>query len=243
MLRSGARVVIAGRRAERIQAALEQLKPHGDEVSGFPIDAGNPDDLRKLLSEMREIPDILVNAAGGNRPGATALPGEKNFFELKTEELRDVVDLNLFSGALLPCQIIGEEMARSGRPASIINITSVAAFLPLTRVVAYSAAKAAVENFTRWLAVHLARDLHSQIRVNTLVPGFYLTEQNRYLLTREDGSLSERGETIKAQTPLGRFGRPEELAGAAIYLASPASRYVTGSVLAVDGGFTAFSGV
>lgn len=168
---------------------------------------------------------------------------ERTFFDLNPEALREVFDSNLMAGCLMPTQAIGRIMADTGLPCSIINITSVAAMQPLTRVLGYAAAKAAVENATCWLAVHFAKELHARIRVNAIMPGFFLTEQNRYLLTTESGELSARGKLIVDNTPMGRFGDPSELGGAVVYLASEASAFVTGSVLAVDGGFTAFSGV
>jgi NAD(P)-dependent dehydrogenase (short-subunit alcohol dehydrogenase family) len=154
------------------------------------------------------------------------------------------VDLNLFAGAILPAQVFAREMAAKPEGASIINITSMNAFRPLTRIVGYSAAKAAVSNFTQWLAVYLAQNFNPKLRVNAIAPGFYLTEQNRYLLTDPvSNELTERGKSIIAHTPMGRFGNPEDLAGTAVWLASDASAFVTGIVVPVDGGFSAFSGV
>jgi NAD(P)-dependent dehydrogenase (short-subunit alcohol dehydrogenase family) len=184
---------------------------------------------------------ILVNGAGGNLPAATTGP-EKPFFHLDPEALRRVVDLNLFAGAMVPCQAVGERLAARGEGGSIINIASMAALQPLTRVVGYSAAKAAVANFTRWLAVHLARDLGVPVRVNALAPGFFLTGQNRYLLMAGE-ELTPRGREILGHTPMGRFGDPRDLVGTAVWLAGPASAFVTGIVVPVDGGFAAFGGV
>jgi len=172
---------------------------------------------------------------------ATTAP-DRSFFDLPADALRAVFDLNLL-GTLFPCQIFGRLMAEQGEGV-ILNITSMAAFRPLTRIPAYSAAKAGVSNFTRWLAVHMAQEYAPRIRVNAIAPGFFLTEQNRFLLTdRESGELTARGETIIAHTPMGRFGRPEDLLGAALWLLSPASAFVTGVVVPVDGGFSAFGGV
>ena len=184
--------------------------------------------------------DHLVNAAGGNRPGANAVRAQE-FFDLDVAELRQVIDLNL-TGVLLASQLFGRLIADRGE-GSILNISSMAAQRPLTRVVAYAAAKAAVDNFTRWLAVTLAREISPQVRVNALAPGFFVGEQNRALLLDEAGNLTARGRTIVEHTPMGRFGEPEELVGAATWLLSPAARFVTGIVVPVDGGFSAFSGV
>jgi NAD(P)-dependent dehydrogenase (short-subunit alcohol dehydrogenase family) len=185
--------------------------------------------------------DMLINAAGGNKPEATT-SAEHPFFDLPQEALRFVFDLNVL-GTFVPCQIFGREMAGRGEGV-ILNISSMNAFRPLTRVPAYSAGKAAVTNFTQWLATHMAQEYSPRIRVNALAPGFFLTEQNRYLLTDEaSGELSPRGRTIVDHTPMARFGGPEDLLGPALWLLSPAAAFVTGVVVPVDGGFSAFSGV
>jgi NAD(P)-dependent dehydrogenase (short-subunit alcohol dehydrogenase family) len=185
--------------------------------------------------------DCLVNGAGGNRPEATT--GDRlSFFDIPQEAFRHVFDLNLL-GTILPSQVFGREMAKQGEGV-ILNISSVSSLLPLTRVVGYSAAKAAINNFTAWLSVHLAREYSPKIRVNAIAPGFFLTDQNRYLLTEEQtGELSARGQSIIDHTPMARFGEPNDLVGATLWLLSPASSFVTGAVIPVDGGFTAFSGV
>ena len=185
--------------------------------------------------------DMLINAAGGNKPDATTST-DLSFFDLPEEALRFVVDLNLL-GTILPCQVFGRAMAERGEGV-IVNISSMNAFTPLTRIPAYSAAKAAVSNFTQWLAVHMAQEYSPNIRVNALAPGFFLTEQNRYLLTDEEGEEpTDRGRTIIEHTPMGRFGGAEDLLGTLLWLLSPASSFVTGVVVPVDGGFSAFSGV
>ncbi len=185
--------------------------------------------------------DILINAAGGNKPAATTGP-DMSFFDVPEEALRFVFDLNLL-GTVMPCQVFGRGMAERGEGV-ILNISSMAAIRPLTRVVAYAAAKAAVSNFTQWLAVYMAQEYSPRIRVNALAPGFFLTEQNRYLLTDKDtGELTPRGKAIIAHTPMGRFGSPEDLIGAVLWLVSPASAFVTGVVIPIDGGFAAYSGV
>jgi NAD(P)-dependent dehydrogenase (short-subunit alcohol dehydrogenase family) len=185
--------------------------------------------------------DILINAAGGNHPSATTRP-DLTFFDLPLDALRHVGDLNLL-GTIVPCQVFGREMADRGEGV-VLNISSMNAFRPLTRIPAYSAAKAAINNFTQWLAVHMAQNYSPQIRVNAIAPGFFLTEQNRFLLTDKDtGELTPRGQSILAHTPMNRFGNPEDLLGAVLWLVSSASAFITGAVIPIDGGFSAYSGV
>ncbi|MEJ2550225.1 MAG: SDR family oxidoreductase [Anaerolineales bacterium] len=185
--------------------------------------------------------DILVNAAGGNHPSATTSP-DLSFFDLPLDALRHVGDLNLL-GTILPCQVFGRGMAERGEGV-ILNISSMNAFRPLTRIPAYSAAKAAINNFTQWLAVHMAQNYSTHIRINAIAPGFFLTEQNRFLLTDEkSGDPTPRGQAILAHTPMKRYGVPEDLLGATLWLLSPASAFVTGAVIPIDGGFSAYSGV
>jgi NAD(P)-dependent dehydrogenase (short-subunit alcohol dehydrogenase family) len=195
---------------------------------------------KKILAEWGAV-HCLINAAGGNSPGATTGNGQC-FFDLPESALRFVSDLNLL-GTIVPSQAFGKIMAEQ-KKGVILNVSSMNAFRPLTRIPAYSAAKAAVSNFTQWLAVHMAQEYSPDIRVNAIAPGFFLTEQNRFLLTeKETGILTPRGEKILAHTPLNRFGAPEDLLGGALWLLSPMSRFVTGIVLPIDGGFSAFSGV
>jgi NAD(P)-dependent dehydrogenase (short-subunit alcohol dehydrogenase family) len=184
--------------------------------------------------------DILINGAGGNQARATTT-ADQSFFDLPAEALRFVIDLNLLS-AMLASQVFGRVMAEQ-KAGVILNISSMNALRPLTRIPAYSAAKAGVSNFTQWLAVHLAQTCSPEIRVNAIAPGFFVGEQNRRLLLNEDGTLTPRGQSILSHTPLGRFGDPEDLLGAVLWLVSPASGFVTGVVLPIDGGFSAFSGV
>lgn len=184
--------------------------------------------------------DILINGAGGNQTQATTTP-DLSFFDLPAEALRFVLDLNLM-GTLLASQVFGRIMAEQKRGV-ILNISSMNSLRPLTRIPAYSAAKAGVSNFTLWLAVHLARTCSPEIRVNAIAPGFFVGEQNRTLLLKEDGTLTARGESIISHTPMARFGTPEDLLGAVLWLVSPASQFVTGIVVPIDGGFSAFSGV
>jgi|BarGraNGADG00212_2_1021979.scaffolds.fasta_scaffold05420_4 NAD(P)-dependent dehydrogenase (short-subunit alcohol dehydrogenase family) len=192
--------------------------------------------------------DCLVNCAGGNHPSASTGPyvdgraPVPGFFDLPEEDFRTVLDLNLV-GTVLPCQVFGKGMAERGEGV-ILNMSSMNAFRPLTRIPAYSAAKAAVSNFTQWLAVYMAQNHSSKIRVNALAPGFFITEQSMFLLTDPaTGGFSPRGQSVVAHTPMRRFGTPEDLLGAVLWLLSPAAAFVTGTVVAIDGGFSAFSGV
>jgi NAD(P)-dependent dehydrogenase (short-subunit alcohol dehydrogenase family) len=185
--------------------------------------------------------DTLINAAGGNDPRATT-SADLSFFDVPPDAFRFVSDLNLL-GTVLPCQVFGRGMAERGGGV-ILNVSSMSAFRPLTRIPAYSAAKAAVSSFTQWLAVHVAQEYSPAIRVNALAPGFFLTEQNRFLLTDEDtGELTPRGRQIIDHTPMARFGDPGDLLGTVLWLLSPASSFVTGIVVPVDGGFSAYCGV
>jgi NAD(P)-dependent dehydrogenase (short-subunit alcohol dehydrogenase family) len=185
--------------------------------------------------------DMLINTAGGNSPKATT-SADLSFFDLPEEALGFVFDLNIV-GTIIPCQVFGRGMAERGEGV-ILNVSSMSAFRPLTRIPAYSAAKAGVSNFTQWLAVHMAQEYGPNIRVNAIAPGFFLTAQNRFLLVdQESGDLTPRGRTIIDHTPMNRFGEPEELLGTVLWLLSPASAFVTGIVVPIDGGFSAFSGV
>ena len=185
--------------------------------------------------------DFLINGAGGNKAQATT-SDQLPFFDMAPDVVRWVFDLN-FLGTFIPCQVFGKAMAER-KQGIIINVSSMNYFRPLTRVPAYSAAKAAISNFTQWLAVHMSQLYSKEIRVNAIAPGFFLTEQNRFLLTdKATGKLTPRGETIIAHTPMARFGAPEELVGTVIWLLSPASKFVHGTTVAIDGGFSAFSGV
>lgn len=194
----------------------------------------------KVIKDYGKI-DLLVNAAGGNHAKATTSP-DLPFFDIPIDAFNKVMGLNL-SGTVIPSQVVGKQFAVQ-KHGIILNISSMNAFRPLTRIPAYSAAKAAVSNFTQWLAVHMAQEYSTNIRVNAIAPGFFLTEQNRFLLTDKDsGELTERGKQIIGHTPLGKFGNPEDLLGAVLWLLSPASSFVTGIVLPIDGGFSAYSGV
>ena len=197
------------------------------------------DAIEKIVAAFGRI-DILINAAGGNHPRATS-SADTPFFDLPQEALSFVIDLNMM-GTMLPSQIIGKVMADQGE-GIILNLSSMTAFTPLTHVVGYAAAKAGVSNFTQWLAVHMAQEYSPHIRVNALAPGFFIGQQNKALLLDEDGSLTKRGQQIIDHTPMGRFGKADELLGTMLWLLSPASKFVTGIIVPVDGGFSAFSGV
>lgn len=185
--------------------------------------------------------DGLINGAGGNKPQATT-SAERTFFDLLPADLRAVFDLNMM-GAVLPSQVFGRQMAQQGEGV-ILNVSSMSAYRPMTRVMSYSAAKAGLSNFTQWLAVHMAQEYSPRIRVNAIAPGFFLTEQNRYLLTdQETGGMTPRGQAILSHTPLGRYGKPEDLVGSVLWLLSPLSEFVTGVVIPIDGGFSAYAGV
>jgi NAD(P)-dependent dehydrogenase (short-subunit alcohol dehydrogenase family) len=240
---AGARVGILGRRVERAKEVAAEIENAGGETLPLPADVLD----REQLEAAREAAlgrwgrvDILVNAAGGNVQAA-AVAEDAEVFGVPEEALRQAMDLNLM-GTVLPCQVFGEAMARAGA-GSIVNVSSMAAQKPLTRVVGYSAAKAAVENLTRWLAVELSGKYGAGLRVNALAPGFFLGEQNRAMLVNGDGGLTERGQRIVNHTPAGRFGEPEEVAGTVVWLCSPAASFVNGVVVPVDGGFSAFAGV
>ena len=244
LAKAGAKVAILGRSQEAAAALAAEIEADGGEALAVPcdvLDRGAVQAACEQVSETFGKVDILVNGAGGNQPGATVSP-DLSFFDLPPEALEAVFDLNLL-GTLYPCQAFGAQMAKQGSGV-ILNVSSMAAYRPLTRVVAYAAAKAAVSNFTAWLAVYLAKEFSPELRVNAIAPGFFLTKQNVYLLTnKETGALSPRGQSIIAHTPAGRFGDAQDLVGTAIWLVSPAARFVTGVVVPVDGGFNAYSGV
>lgn len=222
-----------------------ELQKEGISSKGYYLDVMDIEKIKRckaeIIEDFKKI-DILVNSAGGNQKEATTSE-ELSFFDLPIKSLEKVIGLNLFGGAILPSQVFGKEMLKNENGGLIINISSMAAFRPLTKVAGYSAAKAAVSNFTQWLAVHFAQEYSSKIRVNALAPGFFLTTQNKYLLTTENGDLTPRGQAVIAHTPMGNFGDPEDLIGACIWLASDTARFVTGIVVPIDGGFSAFSGV
>jgi len=245
LARAGATVVIVARTTEAVAAAADRINADGGRATALSADvldrAGLVEASARVLDTHGRV-DILVNAAGGNKPEATAVPDQRSFFDLAPEALEWVFDLNVM-GTLLPSQVFGAQMAHQGSGV-IVNISSMASFTPLTRVVAYAAAKAAVNNFTQWLAVYMAREHNPAIRVNAIAPGFFLGDQNRFLLIDPtSGELTARGQQIIAHTPMARFGEPDDLIGALLWLVSDAARFVTGIVVPVDGGFNAYSGV
>jgi NAD(P)-dependent dehydrogenase (short-subunit alcohol dehydrogenase family) len=239
----GANVMILARSPEKGVAALDGISGPGSAVSvlGDALKKETLQDVARVALDRFGRIDGLINGAGGNTPQATTRQ-DLSFFDLPEDALRYVVDLNLL-GTILPCQVFGRQMAEQGEGV-ILNVSSMSAIRPLTRVVGYSAAKAGVDNFTQWLAVHMAQNYSPRIRVNAVAPGFFVTEQNRKLLIDEkSGEPTERGRSIIAHTPMGRFGEPDDLIGATLWLLSPASAFVTGVVVPVDGGFSAFGGV
>jgi NAD(P)-dependent dehydrogenase (short-subunit alcohol dehydrogenase family) len=243
LARAGVQVAILGYHAETSQKVAEAIQVEGGSALSIACDVLS----RAALEQSREQVtrafgpvDILINAAGGNSPAATT-SAEQSFFDLDAEAVNRVTGLN-FTGTFQSCQVFGRGMAERGQ-GCIVNVTSMSGLRPLTRVPAYSAAKAAVANFTQWLAVHMAQEFSPSIRVNAIAPGFFLTEQNRYLMVDADRKMTPRGQAIIDHTPMGRLGAPEDLIGTLLWLVSPASAFITGTVIPVDGGFSVFSGV
>lgn len=237
----GARVVVMGRKSEVGNAIVNAIKEKGGEAMYLSTDVVKQEILEQNLADIMQAygqVDALLNAAGGNLSGATIGP-DATFFDLKVEDFQKVLDLNL-TGTVLPTQVFLQQMTKQGK-GSIVNFSSMSAFRPLTRVAGYGVAKAGVSNFTAFMATEVAKKFSTSIRVNAIAPGFFLTEQNRTLLTNPDGSWTQRGQDIIHQTPMGRMGKPEELCGTIHYLISDASQFVTGTVSIVDGGFNVFS--
>ncbi len=243
LAREGMKVFILARNLAKINDKLDEFKAAGLDVEGLRGDVLDEAAMAKareeVLSKVGKI-DILINGAGGNMRGATIMP-EQSVFDLSVDDFKKVNELNLI-GTLIPSLCFAKPMTENGQ-GCIINISSMAAALPLTRVVGYSASKAAVDNFTRWMAVEMANKYGEGIRVNAIAPGFFVAEQNRKLLLNDDGTLTARGETIISQTPMKRFGKPEELVSTVLWLCDDRSSFVTGIVVPIDGGFSAFSGV
>lgn len=239
----GAHVVVLGRNNQKVQAVVAGIKAAGGKA--FPLIADVTDETalregRKALKKEFSRVDVLINAAGGNMKGAVIMP-DQSLEEADTEQLRQVMELN-YLGTFLPIKIFLPLLLEPER-ASIINISSMAASRPMTRVMGYSSAKAAIDNLTKWLAVECCAKYGNGLRVNAIAPGFFLTEQNRSLLTNRDGSLTDRGDKIIEHTPMGKFGQPEDLFGVTQWLCSEASAFVSGTIIPVDGGFSAYSGV
>lgn len=237
----GAKVIILGRKEEVGKKIVDDIVAAGGQCEFMKTDVMNQAAVEKncndILAKYGKV-DTLLNAAGGNMPGATIGP-EDNFFNLKAEEFQTVLNLNL-TGTVIPTQVFLKPMVKQGK-GSVINFSSMAAFRPLTRVCGYAAAKAGISNFTAFMATECAKKFGEGIRVNAIAPGFFLTEQNRSLLTNPDGTYTKRGQDVIRQTPFGRMGEPEELCGTIHYLMSDAAKFVTGTVAVVDGGFNVFA--
>ncbi|WP_302062560.1 SDR family oxidoreductase [uncultured Muribaculum sp.] len=241
LAKQGAKVVLMGRRKEEGDRIVDKIRAEGGEAMFLVTDVMNPEVVQKNCDDIMAAygrVDALLNAAGGNIPGATIAP-TGTIFDIKVEEFQKVLNVNL-TGTVIPTQIFLKPMVESGCGA-IVNFSSMAAFRPMTRVLGYAAAKAGISNFTAFLANEVATKFTPSIRVNAIAPGFFLTNQNRALLTNPDGSLTERGADVIGQTPFKRFGKPEELCGTIQYLISDAASFVTGTVAVVDGGFNAFA--
>lgn len=241
---AGVKVAVLDLNGEAAEALAAGIRKDGGQAIGIACNVLEKPSIeaaaQAVLAKYDHV-DILINGAGGNRPTASTNP-EQRFFDLPVDALRWVLDLNLM-GTILPSQVFGKIMAEQ-KSGIILNISSMNSFRPLTRIPAYSAAKAGVSNFTQWLAVHMAQEYSPDIRVNAVAPGFFITEQNRFLLMDKDsGQPTARGNSVINHTPMARFGTPEDLLGTILWLLSPASAFITGVVIPVDGGFSAFSGV
>ncbi len=240
----GANVMILDRNLAGLAGIQERLGARASQVDGVQVDVMNRDSLAAAGAAINERFGALyglVNAAGGNSPRATVSP-TMSFFDIPEEGMRFVLDLNLL-GTIMPCQILAKQMVETGEGV-ILNYSSMNAFRPLTNIAAYSASKAGITNFTAWLAVHLAQNYSGKIRVNAIAPGFFIGEQNRFLMVdKETGEWTPRGQKVLDHTPMGRFGVPEDLLGTVLWLLSPAASFVTGITVPVDGGFSAYAGV
>lgn len=240
---AGARVVILGRNSQKANERVERIRQKGGEAMAVIADVLEEDQVEKARDQICQTwgkIDGLVNAAGGNVPESVVAP-EQDLFSVKLTDIRKAVDLNLY-GTVNPTHILGRVMAEQGK-GTIVNISSLAAQRPLTRVLGYSLAKAAIESYTQWMAIEMARRYGDGLRVNAIAPGVFLTAQNQRLMLHEDGSYSDRARQFVDHTPFGRLGVPEELTGTMIWMLSDASRFLTGEVVVVDGGFNAYSGV
>lgn len=242
-VQAGAKVVAIDIRQEQLDARVAELSAQGGEVIGIIGNVLNIESLEKVATQILDkwgAIDILLNIAGGNLPGATLAP-DQPFFDMKIEDWEKVTNLNL-NGTVYPSMVFGKIMAQQ-KKGCIVNVSSMAAYSAITRVPGYSAAKTAVSNFTQWLATEMALKYGDGIRVNAIAPGFFIGDQNRAVLINPDGSLTERSRKVLAKTPMGRFGDITELNGAVQFLCSDAAKFITGVVLPIDGGFSAFSGV
>lgn len=243
LAKQGVKVALLDIMEENARKIADEINAAGGEAIAVKADVLDQKSLEEACNKVVEAfggVDFLINGAGGNKRDATTSP-ELDFFHLEPNAIRWVFDLNV-TGAILTTQAFGKELVKKGK-GCVINIASMSSYLPLTNTVAYSAAKAAVANFTQWMAVHFCQNYSKEIRVNAIAPGFLLTEQNRFLLTNPDGSMTPRGEKVIAKTPMARYGKPEELCGALMWLLSDDASFVTGAVIPVDGGFSAYWGV
>ncbi len=243
LLENNATVILLHYKETPLLSAVNDLKRISQKVDGYVCNVVEEKSLKtvaeKIMQTYGKI-DALINAAGGNKPGATVGPNQ-SVFDVDVEQFKQVIDLNLF-GSIIPSLVFGKEMAKL-KKGTIINVSSMAADRAITRIMGYSASKAAIDNFTKWMSVELAQKYGDGMRVNAIAPGFFIGNQNRALLTNEDGSYTDRGNTIIKNTPMNRFGDADELNGAIHYLCAEASKFVTGIVIPIDGGFSAFSGV
>lgn len=243
--KSGAKVAICARNIEEINKTINIFSKLNIISKGYNVDVMEKNQIinvrNQIYADFNKV-DILVNAVGGNIKEATTSK-ENSFFDINIKDLEKTFKLNLIGGAILPSQVFVEKMAKNKEGGSIINISSLNAYRPLTKIPAYSAAKAALSNFTKWLAVYIAQEYNRKLRVNAIAPGFFLTKQNHFLLFDKKGKLTNRGKSIIDHTPMKKFGKLEDLIGVCVWLASEASSFVTGTVVLIDGGFNAYSGV
>lgn len=243
LLENGATVILLHYKESLLLDKVEELKAVSLKVEGFVCNVVEEESLKSVSKQIIDTYgkiDVLINAAGGNKPGATVGP-DQSVFDVDVEQFKQVIDLNLF-GSIIPSLVFGKEMAEN-KKGTIINVSSMAADRAITRVMGYSASKSAIDNFTKWMSVELTQKYGDGLRVNAIAPGFFIGNQNRALLTNEDGSYTDRGNTIIHNTPMKRFGESDELNGAIHYLCTEASKFVTGIVIPIDGGFSAYSGV
>jgi len=243
LAKEGAQMIILGRNEEKVKALVNEIKDDGGFAFPTVADVTKESEIisvKETLEKEFDQIDGLINAAGGNMPGATVMP-DQMFTDLSSEAVKTIMDLN-YMGTFLPIKVFLPLLTKN-KLASIVNISSMAASRPMTRVMGYASSKAAIDNMTKWMSVEFAKKYGEGLRVNAVAPGFFLTAQNEALLTNQDGSLTQRGKQIIDHTPMARFGEPDELFGAVQWLSSEASKFVTGTIIEIDGGFSAYSGV
>ncbi len=239
---AGANLFLLDINKDALEGVKKELNNECEIYTANAMDKNSLEQIKDEIIRKAEHIDVLINFVGGNMKSATT-SDELSFFDLPVEDLKKVLDLNLFGGAVLSAQVFGKDMVKNKNGGSIIHVSSMNAIRPLTRIPGYSAAKAAVDNFTKWLATDIAKNFNKNIRVNSISPGFFLTAQNKFLLMDENEKLTARGKTIIDHTPMGRFGTPEEITGSILFLISDAAKFITGTTIIIDGGFSAFSGV